>query len=148
MVQHIAGRASIWDKVEMIEEHIHGVSSVYPTLASGVTVTATDDGGSWDLGTVVEIIPASTIVKDFDVHYIGIEDVSDNTVYELVLYSGAGDTEIGRVRTSREGGADGSLRAISIMTPIIAANSRIRAALATPGNNGETLTISLFYHTY
>jgi hypothetical protein len=31
---------------------------------------------------------------------------------------------------------------------VVPANSRIRAKIATPGNNGETLTISILYHTY
>ena len=148
VVEHIAGRARDHDKLDVIEEHIHKEGKVYPTLAAGVTLTAVDDGGSWDLGVLVEIIPANIIGTDFDIHYVGMEDISNNTVYELVLYYGVGDIEAGRVRFSREGGTDGALRAISIMTPIIPKNSKIMAAIATPANNGETVDISLMYHLY
>ncbi len=145
---HIAGKENVYDRVHVLSEHVHSEQNVYPTLAAGVQVTATNAGTTWTLGTLVEVIPASTITQDFDIHHVGIEDVSDNTIYELVLYAGSGDTEIGRARVSREGGADGALRNIPMMTPIIEKNSRIRAAIATPDDDGEDITISLFYHVY
>jgi urease alpha subunit len=138
---------SLYSHAETIDDHLHGASKVYPTLADGVTITATNGAGTWTLGTVVEVVPASTITSDFDVHHVSIESLSANSVYELVLYAGAGDTEIGRVRITKNAAQDGTMN-IPIQTPIVDANSRIRAAVATTNDNGETVDISLFYHTY
>jgi hypothetical protein len=138
---------SLYSHAETIDDHVHSASKVYPTLADGVTVTATTAGTTWTLGALVEIVPASTITVDFDIHHVSIEALSANSVYELVLYAGAGDTEIGRVRFTKNAVMDGTMN-IPMQTPIIAANSRIRAAIATTNDNGETADISLFYHTY
>jgi hypothetical protein len=84
---------------------------------------------------------------DFDIHHVLVEAISANSVYEIVLYQGAGDVEIGRVRVVRSTVQSGTLN-IPIQTPIVDANSRIRAAVASANNNGETVTISLKYHLY
>ena len=47
MSEHVAGRATTFDKVEVLEEHFHSTSKVYPTLAAGVSVSS---GGVWTLG--------------------------------------------------------------------------------------------------
>ena len=147
MVEHIAGRAGIWDKVEMLEEHLHGTAKVYPTLADGVTLTCTSGATTWTLGTVVEVVAASAIGSDFDIHHISVEGISANGVFEVVLYSGAGDTEVGRVRFTRNAIQSATQNA-PMMTPIIAKDSRIRAAVASDDDNGQTVVISLFYHVY
>ncbi len=119
---------------------------VYPTLADGVTVTshATD----WLLGTIVQIVPASAISLDFDIHELVIEAVNTaDKVYELVLYSGAGDVEVGRVRFAA-GSVRGGVPNVFMQTPIIAADSRIRAQLAIQDGGSKTAAISLRYHTY
>lgn len=144
-MSHIAGKEGANDHIKILEEHFHKEAKVYPTLAAGVTLTAA--ASSWVLGTTVEVIPASTITDDFDIHYVQIEDISANGTYEIVLYSGAGDTEVGRVRIVRSA-VQSEVLAIPIMTPIIAKNSRIRAAVASSGGASETVDISLFYHTY
>jgi len=147
-MSHISGKETAFDKAQILDEHFHSEQQVYPTLADGITLTAVNDGGTWTLGTVTQIIPAGTITSDFDLHFISLEAISDNGVYELVLYAGDSDTEIARARFSREGGSDGALRSINVITPIVEAGSRIRGALATDANDGETVTLSLFYHTY
>jgi hypothetical protein len=126
------------------EEHNHAVSKVYPTLAAGVTVTAA--AGAWTLGTLVEIIPASTVTEDFDIHSVDVEDISANGIYELVLYYGAGDTEAGRIRIV-QGSVTSAVLNTPIQTPIIPANSRVRAAVASAAGS-QSVTISLRYHTY
>lgn len=138
---------SLYAKAETVEDHIHSVSKVYPTLADGVTLTCVNDASTWTLGSLVEVIPASTIASDFDVHHLMVESISANNVYEIVLYAGASDTEIGRVRCVKNAVQSGTLN-LPMQTPIIAANSRIRAAVASATNDGETIAISLKYHTY
>lgn len=127
-----------------LDEHIHSVSKVYPTLADGVTVTT--DASAWTLGTLTEIVPASTITDDFDIHAIDVENISANGVYEIVLYYGAGDTEAGRVRIV-QGSVTSATLNTPVQTPLIPANSRVRAAVASAAG-GQNLTISLRYHPY
>jgi len=143
---HIAGKETTADKVKVLLEHNHGRQYVYPALADGVTLTSHND--DWDLGVIVEIVPANTIAADFDIHEVLIEDVNTkDKTYELVLYSGGGDTEVGRVRfssaTDKGGVPNGCM-----MTPLIAANSRIRAQLAIQDGGGKTVSMSIRYHTY
>ena len=134
---------SPYDHIYHIEEHNHQVGRTYPTLANGVTVTA---GAAWTLGAFVEIVPASTITSEFDIHYISVESLSANEVYELHLFYGAGDTFAGAVRFVKNAAVDAIVNA-PFMTPLIPANSRIRAKIATAGG-GDTADISVFYHEY
>jgi hypothetical protein len=129
------------------DEHIHKPAKVYPSQADGVVLTAANDASTWTLGSLVEVVPASTITDDFDIHHVLVEAISANSVYEIVLFQGAGDVEIARVRVVRSTVQSGTLN-LPVQTPIIDANSRIRAAVASAGNNGETVTISLKYHLY
>jgi hypothetical protein len=100
-------------------------------------VAETFDGG---LETAIDVIPS-----DFDVHYLSIEDLSANGVYEIVLY--ADGTEVGRVRCTKNAAQDGTVN-VPIQTPIIAASSAITAKAATDNAAEDTVTISMFYHTY
>lgn len=129
------------------EEHNHAVGKVYPTLADGVVLTCATGATTWTLGALAEVVPASAIGEDFDIHHVLVEAMSANSVYEIVLYQGAGDVEIGRVRCVRSAVQSGTLN-IPIQTSMVPADSRIRAAVASAGDNGETVSISLKYHTY
>ena len=132
---------SIYAHVETLNDHVHKASKVYPTLAGGTVVTA---GAAWTLGAFAEVVPASTIGTDFDIHHICIEALSAVEVYEIVLY--AATTEIGRVRVVKTANLEGTQN-IPIQTPIIAADTQIQAKVATAGG-ADTATISLFYHVY
>ena len=139
---------SIYSKSYIINAHFHSASNVYPTLADGVTVTAT--ANAWtDLGTIVEVVPINTITSPFDIHFIGVEGVSANDVYELVLYSGASESEveIGRVRITKTANQDGTENT-PFQTIIVPANTRISAAISSAAALANTATISVFYHTY
>ena len=144
MVEHIAGRATTFDKVEVLEEHAHSEAMVYPTLANGETVTA---GAAWTLGVFKEIIPANAISIDFDIHWINIEAASVDEIYELVLY--ASTIEIARVRftVSLTAGNRTLLPPLRVQTPIVKKNTQIQAKVAT-ASGGDTCTISLQYHVY
>lgn len=135
---------SLMSGVETLKDHVHSVSRVYPTLSTGITVTA--DAAVWTLGALVEVVPASTITDDFDLHSIDVENLSANDVYELVMYQGAGDVEIGRVRVIQDAVQSATLNT-PILTPIIPANARIRAAVASAAGS-SSLRFSVRYHTY
>lgn len=146
MVEHIAGRSRNHDKLDTLEEHAHSISCVYPTLAAGTTVTGA--AGAWTLGAFVEIIPANTITKDFDIHWIDVEGASIEDVYELVLYNTT--TEIGRVRFNAAKTVAGGviLSPVYFQSQVQAKNSQIQAKLASSSGGGDTVTFSVFYHTY
>jgi hypothetical protein len=127
------------------EEHIHSASSVYPTLAGGTSVTS--GGGAWALSAgFTQIVPAATIGERFDIHHLSIENISANVVFEIVLYYGASNTECGRVRVTKNAAQDGTMN-IPFQTIIMPADSRIQAKVADSGG-GNSITISIFYHTY
>ncbi len=138
--------ASLFGRLRELNEHVHSLQKVYPTLADGVTLTTA--AGDWALGTMTEIIPINTITLQFDIHEVLIEDVNtQDKTYELVLYYGAGDTECARVRfaaTSNKGGVPAQFA----MTPLLPANSRMRAQIAIEDGGGKTAKISLRYHEY
>ena len=117
---------------------------VYPTLAAGATVVsaATD----WDLGALSDVVPAATINSIFLIHLVVIETMSKDGVFELVLYSGAGDDEVARVRFSVIGGFFGNT-VFKMPSIAIAADSRVRAALACSDGlaGAATATISIAY---
>ena len=137
---------SPYSRIHYISEHQHSVAECYPTLADGVVLTC-GIAAPWTLGALVEVIPASTITDTFDVHYIGVESLSANAVYEIFLYCGASDDLCGHVRVTKNAVQDGT-RNVAFMSPLIPANSRIRAAVASDTGAANTATISLFYHAY
>ncbi len=145
---------TLFGRLMELIDHAHTAQKVYPTQAEevggdeGDGVTLTTAAGNWALGTITEIVPASKITSEYDIHEILIEDVNtQDKTYELVLYYGAGDTECGRTRfaaTSNKGGVP----AVAMATILIPANSRIRAQLAIEDGNSKTVKMSIRYHLY
>ena len=135
-----------FDFIKVSEEHVHSVQYVYPALGDGVTVTSHED--DWVLGTITEIVPADTIAESFDIHEVCIEDVNTtDKTYELILYYGASDTLAGSIRFSSATNKGGIPNG-AFMTPVIPANSRVRAQLAIEDGSQNTAKISIRYHHY
>jgi len=134
--------------IHYIEEHVHNVAAVYPTLAAGVTVTSAET--AWVEGDYAEIIPASTgVTSEYDIHWINLEAESSSggAIYELSLY--AATTEIARVRFATiDVPATTIFHSFPVMTPVEPAGTQIQAKLASSTTDADTLTISLSYHTY
>lgn len=129
-----------------LNEHFHTAQDVYPTLADGVTLTTGAD--DWEQGAFIEIVPADTITKDFDIHEVVVESVNTaDKTYELHLYSGADDILIGKARFAA-GSVRGGVPNVHEQMDLIAANSRIRSKLAIADGGSKTLVLSLRYHTY
>ena len=121
--------------------------SVYPTLAAGATVISDTD--AWHLGTVAQVVPATTITSDYLIHTVTIETLTATNiegVYELVLYQGGADAEVARVRFSVFGGFFG-MGVFKMPSALVPANARVRAALAFSGAaaGAATATISIAY---
>ena len=128
-------------------QHTHEQAFCYPTLADASTFTSTDQ--KWVLGGFAELIPANAITSAFDIHYLNVEAASDNTTYEIVLYSGllGAEIEIGRVRTVKQSVAAG-FNGVPIQIPPQPENTRISVKIATPEVKFCTLNFSVFYHRY
>ena len=135
---------SLAAKVNTLGAYFSEKLRVYPTLAAGTTIVS--DNTDWGLGTITQIMPASTVAVDFYLHALVIESCTKDGVYEMVIYQGADDTEVARVRFAVAGGFFGNFFVLS--GPLIPANARIRAQLAC--NTGlaaaATMTVSLSYH--
>jgi hypothetical protein len=126
-----------------LEKSLIAVGKVYPTLAVGVTITAAT---AYVLGTIIEVVPASTIAAPFTISSINLDTISAAGIFELVLYQGASDVEIGRCRFTQSPLL--GLTSIPIKTSLVPANARIRAKVATETGAAETVTITVSYQTY
>ena len=125
---------------EIILDHLHGVNKVYPSLATGISPVSA--GTAWTLGNFIEVVPANTITTIYDIHFIKVEGFDKTGTYCLVLYEGASDIEVGRCRITRDSNS-ATFGFSPFMTPLIAANARIRAKLAHSGALAATLTFSI-----
>lgn len=140
------GDATLFGGQELADHHVHSAQMVYPTLADGVTLTTA--AGDWALGTITQIVPASTITSEFDIHEVLVEDVNtQGKTYELILYYGSDDTECGRARFAASSNK-GGVPVVSEQTILIPANSRVRGRLAIEDGSGKTAKVSLRYHVY
>lgn len=138
--------SSPYDILHIVEEHQHSPAKVWPTGAAGVTLTC-GDAAAWTLGAFVEVVPASSIGDDFDIHFVSIEGVSVEATFELVLY--AVEVEIGRIRFTTVGVANNvTLPTLPIQGTIQAADTQIKAKIMSNSGNADTATISVYYHEY
>lgn len=133
----LAGRA------HMLHDHAHKSQNVYPTLADGIVVTSS--AVAWTLGNFIEIIPASTIISPFDLHFLDISSISANDNYELVIY--AVEVKIACVSFTKSAGGEPNVP-LRIQTPINLANAQIQAKLASKAALARTIELKIQYHIY
>lgn len=134
-------------KIYILERHFHSESRTYPYLANGILLT----GGTnaWTFGNYIEVVPVNTITSPFDIHYINASVTNVSDVFQVEFYSGlvGSEVNIGTVRIRRDQANSNSQQTI-MLTPIIAANSRISARIASSSGGNDTMTISIMYHMY
>lgn len=118
---------------------------VYPTLAGGASLISA--AADWTLGAYATIIPASTISSDFVLHSVLVESSDVNGVMEMELYEGANDVLFFAWRFTIAGGYWSTQPYTSIGSPLIEADKRIRARLASSDGaaNQATLAVSISY---
>jgi len=140
-------------------QHLHSPSWVRPTMQGGTMLQA--GAGAWNLGSSqLIIVPDHTgtdpaaIHRPYDIHWVNVETVSANSVYEIVLYYdlftggiSQGQVEWGRVRTSRP-----SVQAAAPHCPvqgrILPAGAAVYVACAAQSGASPQLSVSLEGHTY
>jgi len=147
---YIAGKQTIADQIAIAARHLNAVSYVYPSLADGVLLTAA--AGAWampDPITYTTILPANQVPFDYVLHFVSIEAISDNDVYQLFLYSGADgeETQITAKRFVRTDKRD-SVFGLKIAMPIQKANTPIKGILACKSASQYTARVSLEYYPY
>lgn len=131
---------SLGDKVTDLLSHINARGEVYPTLAGGATVVSAN--ANWTLGAFATIVPADTITSVFHIHAISIESCDRDAVFELVLYAGDPDVQIAHTRFAITGGFFGNIQD-RITAEKVAANTRIRAKLASSNGAAQIATITM-----
>lgn len=92
--------------------------------------------------------PANAITEDFIVQTFTIESCNNDGVFELEFYYGASDIIFASYRFAVNGGFFGvPAPTPRVSSPVIPANSRIRAKIASSDGlaNQATLTISIGY---
>lgn len=132
--------------IHILNEHVHSAAEVTPSGEAGKTLTC-GSGSPWDLGTPVEVIATGDTTKDFDIHFIDVEAMSADAVYEIILYNDT--TEIGRKKIASIGiPATAVFNSVPIQTPIQPAGSVINAAVRSDSGNADTLVVSFSHHPY
>jgi len=130
-----------------LDEHVHSVQKCFPILADCISIPSA--ASSWTYGDYVEIVPVNTITNDFDIHLLNISNISTNDEYEIQIASGNEGSEISIACVSFERtlvmSQEGS---VIIQTPVIPANSRISAKLASKSTVANSASFKIHYHTY
>ena len=121
---------------------------LYPSLVDPINVGST--AVAWEIGNKVEIIPASTITKDFVIVGINIFSSTSSDVFELILYKGASGSEIelGRTAFSVAVPTVDMFVFVPFQTSVINANERISMAIAGKNTNSSQLRVKLQYFEY
>jgi len=128
--------------------HVHGASFIYPDKA--VPVTLTSAVASWaETGNIIEVIPANAIIKNFDLHWCSVSDISANLDGVVDIYAGLAGAEvkigaIDVVRTvnqSRE-------NAMPVQVPQQPANTRISCRFTDSTPSARTVRIKFYGHVY
>ena len=126
--------------MEAVAAHFADPGSVWPTLANGVDVVSAGD--DWTLGNFATIVAAEDIATGFHVDSVNVEAIDQDAVFEMVLYYGAGDTEMNRVRFAAEGGFFGNAR-YPVNSLHIPGDSQVRAKLASSNGAAFVATIRI-----
>ena len=92
-------------------------------------------------------MPINTVAFDFRVQFVQLEACNKDGVFQLELSYGAADTVFNTVRYAQAGGFFGNVSLFLMSSPLIPANSRIRARLASSDGlaNQCTQRLSIAY---
>jgi len=147
-VPYNSGDASMMSFLRTGYYHIHGASFLYPDKANPVELTA--NAAAWNAtGNIVEIIPANTITKAFDLHWVSIWDISETLYGVIDIFAGAAlsEVKIGSVDCGRTSNFSRE-SAVPLQIAQQPANTRISARFSSSTGNASTVKIKLYGHVY
>ena len=128
--------------------HVHGASFVLPDKADPVTLTSSS--ASWsETGAIVEVIAASAVTKDFDLHWCSVWDISDSLYGIIDIFAGGAGEEvkIGAVDVGRTANFSRE-SAMPVQIPQQPANTRISCRFSDSTTSPETVKVKFYGHVY
>lgn len=141
---------ALMEDIEIILEHIHGPCEVYPKnngvapFEAGTNVVA-GGAAAGQFGVAAIVLPAAATTYPFDIHWINIEVLPANAVYEMVLFAGV--VEIGRVRFTRVNNNE-AVNGVPFMMSVQPAGTAITAQCANSTGSVANVVVSIYYHQY
>jgi hypothetical protein len=128
--------------------HVHGASFIYPKYVKPIQLTS--NAAVWNTtGTIVEVIPANAITKDFDLHWCSISEISADLFGIIDIYSGGAGAEvlIGSVDVSRTT-SQSRENAAPVQIPQQPANTRISCKFSDSTSSARTVRVKFYGHVY
>jgi hypothetical protein len=148
-VPYLYGNNTIMAHLNTGYYHIHGQPFVRPNLASSTVLTA--GAGAWDTsGAKTEVIPANSLnVSAFDLHWIVISAISENSEIQIDIYKGAALSEvlIGSVKAVRNA-IQSQEGAVKVQVPQQEINTRISCRVSSSAAGATTCAVSFLGHYY
>lgn len=147
-VPFVSGVTTIMGFLQTLYYHVHGASFVYPDKANPTTLTSS--AAAWsETGDIIEVIPANTIAKAFDLHWLKISDISATLHGVIDIFSGdpGAEVKIGSVPLSRN--AVFSSETFSpVQIPQQPANTRISCRFSDSTSSAQTVLVKFTGHVY
>jgi hypothetical protein len=128
--------------------HVHGASFIYPKYVLPIQLTS--NAAAWNTtGLLFEIIPTNGIIKNFDLHWASISDISANLYGIVDIYSGLSGAEvlIGSVDVSRTNNFSQEGQK-PVQIPQQPANTRISAKFSDSTSSAQTCRVKFYGHVY
>jgi hypothetical protein len=128
--------------------HVHGAAFIYPDKVTPILLTSS--AASWSqTGTIVEVIPANAITKDFDLHWCSIWDISDSLYGVVDIFAGPAlnETKIGAVDVGRTANFSRE-SAMPVQIPQQPANTRISCRFSDSTAAAKTCRVKFYGHVY
>jgi len=128
--------------------HVHGASFIYPDKVTPILLTSSASAWS-ETGAIAEVIPANAIIKDFDLHWCSIWDISDPLYGVIDIFAGPalGESKIGSVDVGRTANFSRE-SAMPVQIPQQPANTRISCRFSDSTSSARTCRVKFYGHVY
>ena len=145
-VPYVPGENSIYAHLNTNYYHVHGASFLYPDKAAPVTLTS--NAGAWsEAGAIITVIPANTIIKPFDLHFISATDISNTLDGVIDIFAGPDLIKLTSIDVSRTSNFSREIQA-RIQVAQIPANWRIGCRFSDSTANAQTVKVKFQGHVY
>lgn len=147
-VPYTANSESVIAYLQTQYYHVHGATFLYPNKSNPITLTSA--APVWGTGgAITEVIPANTITKDFDLHYLVISNISADLFGVVDIYVGSAGNEIFLASCAVTRTANFSRENyLPIQVQQIIANSRISCKFSDSTALSRTVGVKFAGHVY